>query len=164
MFAALVAATLIAPPPLPAAWHGTWSGPLVLGSGPAAKRVPMTLAVRPLPAGRCSWEVTYDAGGPNPVAKRYELAPTAARGVFEIDEKNGVRILARLGGDGKSLASLFRVGDQLIHTTYTLSGDAVRFELTAFGTADALRTTAGGTAVTSYRLAAAQAAELKRTR
>jgi hypothetical protein len=170
MLPTLLVSLMLAPAadttPLPKEWHGTWAGTLALGSGPKAQEVPMTLAVQPLDGGKATWTIQYGKPGDERASTRkYEIVPTAGKaGRFEIDEKNGIRITAKLTADGTTLVSLFRVDDQYLQSKYTRKDDVIRFEITSFTGKDSLKTapTDSKVEVEAFELTAVQTAELKR--
>jgi hypothetical protein len=145
---------------LPTDWHGNWSGKLALGSGPQAKTVTMSLAIQPLADGKQTWAITYEGQA----TRQYELVPTANANHFEIDEKNGIRLKARLSADGRTLTTFFRVGEQYLHTKYTRNGNTITYDLTTFSTKNSLKTKPNGTDidVEAFEQTSAQFAELKR--
>jgi hypothetical protein len=151
--------------PLSKDWHGTWAGTLKIGSGPKAQEVPMSLEIQPIDGGKATWTIQYGKPGDDKASTRkYEIVPTAGKpGRFEIDEKNGIRITAKLTADGTSLASLFRVGGQFLQTKYTLKENTLCFELMSYNTEGALKTSPAGsqTEVEAFELTAVQTAELK---
>jgi hypothetical protein len=151
------------PPALPAGWVGKWAGTLTITKDTGdPQELPMTLEIRPLAeAGRYTWRLVYD--GEKKQTRDYELVVKPGKpGRFEIDEKNGIRLGARLVGT--TLYALFQVGEAVIHSRYEQAGDVLRVEMTAYTTRDPLATkpTAGGAEVKSPPLLSVQTAELKR--
>lgn len=161
--AALAAAQPADPPALPAGWVGKWAGTLTINRDTGdPQELPMSLEVRPLADGsRYTWRIVYD--GEKKQTRDYELVVKPGKpGRFEIDEKNGIRLGARLVGT--TLYALFQVGDAMIQSRYELTGDVLRVEMTAYTTRDPLATKpiAGGGEVKSPQLLSVQTAELKR--
>lgn len=161
----LVLAVLFAQPkaePLPADWHGTWAGTLVV-SGAKSLEVPMTLSIKPLDGGRVTWTVVRGEGDKKQELP-YELVPVPGKpGQFEIDEKNGIRLSCRLSGD--RLYELFKVGDQYIHAQHHRDGDVIRYELTSHSAKEPLATKPTGRGdidVTAFEPLSTQYAVLKR--
>jgi hypothetical protein len=149
---------------LPALWFGKWVGTLVITrEGADPQEVPMTLEIRPLADGaRYTWRLHYAAAAKKQ-DRDYELITKPGKsGRFEIDEKNGIRLEARLVGG--ALYSQFQVGEAVIHSRYERVGEVLKVEMTAYTTRDALTTkpTAGGADVRSLTLLSVQVAELKR--
>ena len=145
ILAALAAAQPADPPALPAGWVGKWTGTLTITRDTGdLQELPMTLEVRPLAdAGRYTWRLVYD--GEKKQSRDYELVAKPGKpGRFEIDEKNGIRLGARLAGP--TLYTLFQIPDAMIHSRYELAGNVLRVEMTAYATRDPLATkpTAGG--------------------
>src|SRR5437868_3063377 len=153
-----------AEPALPPLWYGTWAGTLkILPEKGDPQEVPMSLEVGPLgDTGRYTFRIAY--GPPDTARVRdYELVPKKARpGRFEIDEKNGIRLEARLAGN--TLFAAFQVGDTLIQSRYERAGDVLRVEMTAYAVKDPTTTkpTGGGAEVKAFHLVSVQTAELKR--
>ncbi len=146
-------------PTLPAAWYGTWTGTLTITRDKDdPEQIPMALEVRPLDGGRYTFRITYGEG-PKKQVRDYELVPKAGKpGRFEIDERNGIRIDARLTGG--ALDTLFQVGDSLIRSRYERTRDGLRVEITAFAVRDPLVTKPekGGSEVRSFRVVSVQTA------
>jgi hypothetical protein len=167
MSAFLLSVVLLQPPAepaLPSLWYGTWTGPLkILAEKGDPQEVPMSLEVGPLgDTGRYAFRITY---GPPDMARvrDYELVPKKGRpGRFEIDEKNGIRLDAKLVGN--TLFAAFQVGDTLIQSRYERFGDVLRVEMTAYATKDSTtsKPTGGGAEVKAFPLVSVQTAELKR--
>jgi hypothetical protein len=147
------------PAPLPADWHGTWTGKLVITS-PAdlTTEVPVALAVEPIRGtDEVTWAVTYGEGGKK-VEKGYKLVPVAGKpGRFRIDERNGIVLDARLVGG--VLYSHFEVGGNWLTARYELRDGAIRFEVTS---AKPAAEKTGDGKVQGYPVESVQAAELKR--
>jgi hypothetical protein len=149
---------------LPALWYGKWAGTLVITrDGADPQEVPMALEVRPLADGaRYTWRLHYAAAAKKQ-DRDYELVPKPGKpGRFEIDEKNGIRLEAKLVGG--VLYSQFQVGEAVIHSRYERVGEVLKVEMTAYTSRDALATkpTGGGADVRSLQLLSVQLAELKR--
>lgn len=149
---------------LPAYWHGTWAGTLkVIPEKGDPHEMPMSLEIRPLAdAARYTFRITYGEPGKGQV-RDYELVPKKDKpGRFEIDEKNGIKVDARL--NGAALHALFRVGGALIQSRYERIGDVLRVEMTAYDTAapKVTKPTRGGMEVKSFPPLSVQFGELKR--
>ena len=143
---------------LPAAWHGTWAGTMVIT--PAAGKptdVPLVFKVGPLKGTPdLAWVMTY-GGGEKAVVKDYKLVPADGKpGRFRIDEGNGVALDARLAGG--VLYSQFEVGGNLLTARYELRGDVLRFEVTSAKPAEKT----GRGQVQGYAVEVVQAAELRK--
>ena len=143
---------------LPPAWQGTWKGTMVI-HGPAGQRsdVPLVFRVAPLPGSTAlTWVMTYGTGEKTMV-KDYKLVPVPGKpGRFQIDEKNGITLDARLAD--QVLYSQFGVGKALLTARYELRGDTLWFEVTS---AQPAPTKTGGQ-VQGYIVDVVQAAALKK--
>ncbi len=166
--AVCLAVTLIQPPilgsTLPPTWHGAWVGLLkIIPEVGEARETPMTLEIVPIrESRRFTFRLMYGLGDTAQV-RDYELVPVPdKKGQFEIDEKNGIKLEAKLVGD--ILYATFKVGDSLIQSRYERSGETLRVEMVAVSTKDAktTRPTAGGAEVKTYPIIAVQTAALKR--
>ncbi len=145
---------------LPETWHGAWVGKMkVFQPGGKSLEVYAGLEIRPLKekAGY-TWIIVYGEGEKKQVRK-YELLPDD-KGSFEVDEKNGIRIAARLFDD--TLTTLFQVGDNFIQTRYQRVEDTLIMDLTTYNAKDALKTGTKGVDVTSMKPIARQVSTLKR--
>lgn len=161
LLAAVLAPAARAADALPAGWHGTWAGPLVMTAADGrATEVPMELTVEPLPgeAGH-RWRITY--GGDKKQVRDYKLLPVAGKpGRFVIDEGNGIRLDARLVGS--VLYSHFQVQGNRLAARYELTAGAVRYEIAAGSTTATTGGKDGGPVVTVFPVDSVQAATLKR--
>jgi hypothetical protein len=146
------------PAALPAAWHGTWAGTMVV-TGPTDKRteVPVVLLIEPVKGSNAvTWKTTYD-GSPK-VVKDYKLVPAEGeRGRFVVDEGNGIELAARLV-DGV-MYSTFEVGGAVLTARYELRDKAIRMEITS---AKPAKAKTGGGQVQDHPVDVVQAAELKK--
>lgn len=145
---------------LPDTWHGDWVGKMKIAQpGGKSLEVYAGLEIRPLKEKTgYTWIITYGEGDKQQVRK-YELIPDD-KGSFEVDEKNGIRISARLFDD--ILTTLFQVGDNIIHTRYQRVEDTLIMDLTTYTAKDALKTGTKGVDVTSMKPIARQVSTLKR--
>lgn len=172
MTAALLTAVFVSPAqppapdpePLPAAWHGTWAGTLrVRPEAGDPQDLPMALEIRPLAdGGGYTFRLTYGSLGKGQV-RDYELVPKAGKpGRFEIDEKNGIRLEAKLAG--AVLYAPFQVGGSLVLSRYERAGDVLRVEMTACDAGDPTVTKpkGGSVGVKSFPVTSVQTAELRR--
>jgi hypothetical protein len=157
----LVALALTAdkPTPLPADWHGTWTGTFVI-SGPADKssEAPVVMVIEPIKdSAAVTWKTTFGKGEKE-VVKDYTLVPVADKpGRFVVDEKNGIELAARLVNG--VLYSTFEVGGAVLTARYELRDKAIRFEITS---AKPAKAKTGDGQVQDYPVDVVQAAELKR--
>jgi hypothetical protein len=113
----------------PAAWAGTYRGELeVFGSAGKRQKLRMEFLIAPTKdPKRVRWVIGYE-GQPR---RDYELVTTdAAKGEYEIDEKNSIVIPARLMGD--ELVSVFAVSGNQLVARYRLSKDTLTFDVTMF--------------------------------
>jgi hypothetical protein len=168
MPALLLSLLLVQPPAVePAAfsdWFGVWAGRLKITPEKGEPReTTMMLELSPIgETGRFVFRITYGAGDSVQV-RDYELVPKKDKpGRYEIDEKNGIKLEAKLIGG--TLYSAFQVGDHVIQSKYERVGDVVRVETVAVGMKDAKGTkpTGGGAEVKSFPVVTVQSAELKR--
>jgi len=112
---------------LPREWHGTWAGELKIWSPTKPlQKIPMTIVVVPLDAGKVQWRMVYDPDGKK-LVKDYVLKP-APGGKLVMDEKNGIELPGRLLDD--TLYFQFKVDNTLLDTRYRLSGETLTMELT----------------------------------
>ncbi|MBY0513098.1 MAG: hypothetical protein K2P78_04205, partial [Gemmataceae bacterium] len=149
------------PPPLPPHWYGVWAGTLIVTPEKGdPKELPMALEIAPLVGTpRYTFRLTYGPPGTRP--RDYELVPKKDRpGRFEIDERNGIRLDARLTGD--TLHATFQVSDALIQSRYERVGDVLKVEMTACAMKDptVTKSTAGGAEVKAFAVVSVQTAEL----
>lgn len=161
MFTALFAALALSAdkPALPAEWHGTWAGTMVITSA-ADKRteVPVVMEIGPAKDGKgFTWKTTY-GDGDKKVVKDYLLLPDAERpGRFTVDEQNGIGLAARLV-DGV-MYSTFEVGGAVLTARYELREKGLRFEITS---ARPAKEKTGDGKVQDYPVDVVQAAELRK--
>ena len=117
----------------PQSHFGVWQGTLFI-SAPGARqpqKTPMKLTIDSL-RGRPNRYAFYIQYGDQP-ARNYELViADPARGVCQIDEKDGIILSATQLGN--RLISQFSVGTNLITTTYTFGAQKVEFDLVFTGT------------------------------
>lgn len=142
--------------PLPARWHGRWSGPLTIHApGRAAQVLTLTLEIRPARGTALTWRITFAPTGKPPIVRDYRLLLGTTAGRYQIDEGNGVRLGARLLGD--TLYAPFKLGTQLLTARYRRVADRLEYELTVIALAPPA--SAGG--VTSCRVLQLQQATLR---
>ncbi|HMO34400.1 MAG TPA: hypothetical protein PKA06_00010 [Gemmatales bacterium] len=150
---------------LPAEWHGTWQGKLKITNGQNKSEVPFQLLIQSISESRVKWQITYGEGE-KARHRNYELAAIPNQpGLFEMDEKTGVRMQERLFGN--RLYCLFRVSKTLLHVKHELEGDVIRYEISTFAEKDPLKTQPEGNSqlrVDSWKLLSVQSAELKRVK
>lgn len=170
MSALMLTVLLVQPPAvepmLSPDWFGVWAGTLRITPEKGEPReTTMTLEITPIGVtGRFVFRITYGLGDAAQV-RDYELVPKKDKpGRFEIDEKNGIKLDARLTGG--TLYSAFQVGDVLIQSKYERVGDVLQVEMVALGMKDGKTTkpTGGGAEVKSFPVVTVQTAELKRQR
>ena len=115
----------------PQSWEGVWKGDLKIYNGPSlSMTVPMQLHILPI-EGRVdyTWKLIYgediEAG-----LRDYELILTdPKKGIYTIDEKNGIRIENRLLGS--TLSSSFEVMNSLLFVTIEKLDDHLHYEIIA---------------------------------
>lgn len=157
-----LAAVLLAPaadaPALPADWHGTWTGTMVV-TGPTDKttEVPVVMVIEPVKDSKAvTWKTTYK--GEKEVVKGYKLVQDGDKpGRFVVDEGNGIELSARLVGG--VLYSTFEVGGAVLTARYELRDKVLRFEITS---ARPAKVKTGDGKVQDYPVDVVQTAELKR--
>ncbi len=154
-----------APSPLPPGWLGEWKGEMTTAtpsgtSGPAA-RFTMELRVKEItPGERWTWTIIYD-GPPGRSERPYELiAKDAAKGAFQIDEKNGIVLDATLLGD--TLASPFQVQGTTLLAEYRLREDAIEVAIWSWR-GEPVATGPEGLPVKSWRVGSVQRGVLKKS-
>ena len=108
-------------PAFPADWQGVWKGVMTTHApgGKPGLAFTMELRVKEIePAKRWEWTIIYE--GPQGRSERpYQLvAKDAAKGTYQIDEKNGIILEATLLGD--TLASPFEVQGTTLLAEYRL--------------------------------------------
>ncbi len=109
-------------------WSGVWKG--TVRSQIDVERFvtfEMQLTVEPIDANKLRWQIVYDGQAGRSVREYELIAEDAAKGLYKMDEKNGIILPARLLGN--RLAFHFEVQDQHLLTTYDLvKGEAPRIE------------------------------------
>lgn len=162
LVAMLLAPAACAADPLPADWHGTWAGPLVMTAADGrTTEVAMELTIEPLKgeAGH-RWRIVY--GGDKKQVRDYKLLTVAGKpGRFVIDEGNGIRLDARLVG--AVLYSQFEVQGNRLAARYELTGGAVRYEIASGSKSTPTGGKDGGPVVTVFPVDSVQVATLKKT-
>lgn len=150
---------------------GVWSGTLTTTAPPDRERnrIPITLTIAPdsVP-GRWIWRTVFNADTVRGLRDYRLLVRDAAAGRYATDEQNGV-ILEETLVDG-SLISVFRVGDQVLESRYTLRGDTLTHDI-VWWKATPTATVRGqganaeqGAEITSHAIAGRQRAVLTRRR
>ncbi len=129
-------------PTLPSDWLGVWMGVMVITNPKNEKMtVPLQMEIASIRgSNKLSWMTSY--GDPESkkqqprVVKKYELVPESGKsGRFMIDEKNGIKLPARLVGN--VLYSQFVVGGSSITARYELDEDQLQFEIVSTSKAPA---------------------------
>ncbi len=162
--AAVLATAVAAEPSLPTDWHGVWEGRLTV-YGPTGNVFtrPMTLQITPRRgAGGLTWRMTTEMSGQKNV-RDYELIPEPGRpGRFRIDEKNGIRLNARLMGN--VLYAYYKDGDILIGSRFERRGNGLLVELASVETRNPLTSVLrqDNIEIQSYRLGSVQVGELRK--
>lgn len=152
-----------------AAWQGEWRGTCEIAPPyRGVERFAASLRVRPLGlAGRFTWRLIYDAAGTIPRSERnYELrAADAAKGHYELDEKNGLILDAYLSG--AAIHMHFSIGGGFVPALYLLLSDReMLVDMPGFETKAVRRTCATGaadTCVETYRLTGTQRCRLQKS-
>lgn len=114
-----------APPAFPSAWAGRWRGEVTVhGASGDTPAFTMERVIAPGgEAGRWQWTLIYD-GSAGRQERAYELiVEDEARGLYIIDEKNGIKLPARLV-------------DGVLYSSFDVQGNRIstREELTGAGT------------------------------
>jgi hypothetical protein len=144
---------------LPKAWHGTWSGTLVI-TPPSNKptEIPISLKIEPVKdTVNVTWKITYHEKTKD-LVKDYTLKPNAKKpGYYDIDENNGIILPARLVKG--VLLSVFEVEGNLLTARYELTDGAIQFEVTS---ASKQEKKTGNDTVQGYTVTVVQSAALKK--
>ncbi len=169
----LGAASLAAqsPRPFPEPWAGVWTGVLTTVAPPDRERnrIPLTLTIAPdtLP-GRWIWRTVFNADTVRGLRDYRLLVRDAVAGRYATDEGNGVMLEETLV-DG-ALISVFRVGEQVLESRYTLRGDTLTHDI-VWWKSTPTATVRGqdanaeqGAEITSHAIAGRQRAVLTRRR
>ncbi len=150
---------------LPSAWLGTWRGTVQAESlANATATFEMELQIRPTSdPDRIDWIITYE-GSSGKSVRDYQLVITdPKRNLFELDERNGIRLTTSRFGD--SLFTHFTTGGQTLSTRYTLLRDnppAIEFELLTGSLDQSRKSNANDVEVTSLPFQSRQSAKLVR--
>lgn len=112
----------------PSRWEGRWEGTLrIVFPTVRPREVPMALEILPLDSTNWHWRLVYNVRGEEDL-RDYLLQPVKPKqGRWQIDEKNGIVLGARL--IGRTLFSLFEVDNQMLLARYSLEDDHIRFEI-----------------------------------
>lgn len=87
----------------------------------------MALEILPMDSTNWHWRLIYNVRGEEDL-RDYLLKPVKPKqGRWQIDEKNGIVLGARL--IDRSLFSQFEVDNQMLLARYSLEGDHIRFEI-----------------------------------
>lgn len=115
-------------PVFPDDWLGGWQGELNIYSATGRlMTVPMQCWHQKRPDGAYDWQLVYGSGDKQDV-RAYELKTlNAAKGHYQIDEKNGILIDAFVLHD--RLISTFNVSENVIQTHYIIDKDQMTFEV-----------------------------------
>ena len=106
-------------------WLGIWKGNLSILTPEGKKQeIPMELHILPTDTtGKYTWKIIYDKSPRN-----YTLiARDTAKGLYVIDENNGIILENRLFGN--TFFSCFEVMENLLACTYRLEGKQIIFEI-----------------------------------
>jgi hypothetical protein len=145
----------------PKSWIGAWQGELrIFGSTGKPNTVPMELQIAAIDDG-FQWKIVYGAGETAQVRDYILREVSAARGDYEIDERNSIMLPATYRGG--ALISKFALGNNAILSTYRRAGDVILYEILAGPRASA-RTSGGGNTpvVEGYKVMTRQEAVLRR--
>jgi hypothetical protein len=145
--------------PLPAEWHGVWTGKLVITDFEGkTSETKVVLKVEPVPDTRNVKWVTTTGEGEISSTRLCTLAPAGEKpGFFRLDE-GGVGLDVRLVNGVICTQSEF--GGRLQTVRYELRGDVLRYEVT-WSKPDPKKTGSSGN-VQGYAVETVQTAELKK--
>jgi hypothetical protein len=149
---------------LPDDWHGTWAGKLTVHTG-SAKPFERTveLHIAPIKGSKTlTWRMVSSFKD-KLTTRNYELVPNPKQpGLFQIDEKNGILLDARLMGN--TLYCYFKDNDQLTNVKYERRGDSLFIEMASVSLKDPLVSDLRreGIRIESYQLRSVQVGELRR--
>lgn len=159
------------PRPFPDSHVGVWSGILTTTAPPDRERnrIPVTLTIAPdTVPGQWIWRTVFNADTVRGLRDYRLIVRDAAAGRYATDERNGV-VLEETLIDGV-LISVFRVGEQVLESRYTLRGDTLTHDI-VWWKATATSTTRGqganaeqGADIASHAIAGRQRAVLTRRR
>jgi hypothetical protein len=124
----------------PQSWYGDWAGRLdIYNQSGKRMEVGMELKIAPTDsADRWQWTLIYSQDTTRD-ERQYELvAIDAAKGHYQIDEKNSILLDSYLIGN--VLTSRFSVSNSLLLTNYTLHADHLEFEIFVGGKEEARET------------------------
>jgi len=171
ILSAMAAGAQPAPAAFPDAWIGHWEGTLVTLRPPDSvrNRIPISLEIARERSGDAyTWRTIFNADTVGGLRPYRLLVEDAARGLFAVDERNGVVLdETYIGG---VLTSVFRVQTRVLESRYSLRGDTLTHELSWWEAAPT-RTVRGsganaegGGEITSYRVLGMQRATFVRRR
>jgi len=122
----------------PQGWTGDWEGQLFVQQGnDTLQQTTIRLGIHPLDSGRYTWAISY--GKQQQDNRPYTLIPRdKARGLWDIDEHNGIVLGAVLHGE--VLYSHFTVMGNRLTTRDELIGDTLYHEIIAGPSAATLAT------------------------
>jgi len=126
----LLTSTFISAQSFPHSWVGDYSGNLeIYAVDSILMNVKMDLNVQPTETDSIfSWVITYKMEGRDADIRKYELhIKDKSKGLYVIDEKNGIIIESYLKSD--ILTSCFTVMESFIIATYTKVKDEIVFEI-----------------------------------
>jgi hypothetical protein len=115
-------------PVFPDDWLGGWQGDLdIFNATGKVMTVPMQCWHQKRPDGLYDWHLVYGSGDKQDV-RAYELKTMdAAKGHYQVDEKNGILIDAFVFHD--RLISTFSVMENVIQTHYIVEKEQLTFEV-----------------------------------
>jgi hypothetical protein len=151
-----------------AAWAGTWRGRCEIISSNQSVGFDASLTIAPLADGAYTWRLVYEASKVTPREVRdYEMVPVdAAKGHYELDEKNGLRLDTFVAG--RAMYTYFMIsGHRILGHDELLSEDEMLMNLPAFDGSPVRQTCLTGNearCVDSFQLKSAQNCRLRRDR
>lgn len=114
---------------LPATWLGEWKGTLeIINSQGKRNKVEMQLLISKHDStDRWNWTIVYGTGDKRQDRKYQLIVKNAAKGWYQVDEKNGIYLDAFYTEN--TLVSVFEVENNLLTTVERLEGKKLYFEI-----------------------------------
>lgn len=126
----------------PNSYFGIYSGTLTITAEKGKKDIPMEFHLLPMDSiGKYYYTIVYGENEERQERKYFLNEKDREKGLYEIDENNGILLEAKLVGN--KLYSLFEVNSNLLTSFLTFNKDHILFEIVFSNTTQ--KTTSGGT-------------------